>query len=407
MPAGVLNDALLAYQLLWNAQRQVAGVLLTLDAAPGHTLQLPALLNTLGQHWGPPSPVLLLCTPSAVLLAELLDATPTALAQVVVDATLLDDPALASRVQRAAQRGLKLVWRSNPAGAHLMPAFAAYFSQSVLDLSVDQTLLALRVTLRGKPGKNPAGFSSPSPVQAGKIYQDIASRTLAEHCLDEQAAAALLDWPAEDVLHGYRQSGVQPSQRVMRDLLKAIDGDASMDDIEYGLGQDPVLAYRFLRYANSAALGLSREIDALRQGLMVLGLSHTKKWLLDLLAHAAPDLNLQPVRQSMVLRASFMAALLDAGESEALRRELYLCGLLCQIDQLVAEPLASVLGSIPLPSRVKDAIAAQTGPYWPFLEVAMASESPQLELAFERCEQHGFDLEEVNLVLLRTLAALK
>jgi c-di-GMP-related signal transduction protein len=275
-------------------------------------------------------------------------------------------------------------------------------------LGVDETLLALRSTLRNKQGKtHPAGFSIASPVQAGKIYADIASRPLAEHCLDEQAANALLDWPTEDVLHAYRQSGIQPDQQAMRDLLKAIDSDASMDDIEYWLGQDPVLVYRFLRYANSAALGLSREIDALRQGLMVLGLSHTKKWLLDLFPHAAHDLNLQPVRKRMVLRAQFMADLLDAGESVALRRELYLSGLLCQIDQLVAEPLAGVLSSIPLPCRVKDAIAGKTGPYWPILEVAMAIESPQLDITFERCQQHSFDLEEVNLVLLRTLATLK
>lgn len=407
MPAGVLNHAVLGYQLLWNAQRQVAGVLLTLDAAAGHTLHVHGLLNAIGQYWGPRAPRLLLNTPSATLLAELLDATPAALASVVVASTLLDDTAITQRVQHAGQRGLPLVWRSSQTDARLLPVFAAHFSQSVLELSVDETLQALRTTLRGKQ-RHPsaAGLHTTSPVQAGKIYQYIASQTLAAHCLDEQAACAVLGWPTEDVLHHDHPAGIQPAQQSLRDLLKAIDGDTAMDDIEYWLGQDPVLAYRFLRYANSAALGLSREIDTLRQGLMVLGLSHTKKWLLDLLPHATPDLNLQPVRLGMVLRARVMAALLDAGESETLRRELYLCGLLCQIDQLVAQPLASVLGSIPLPSRVKDALAAQTGPYWPFLELAMATESAPPGATCACCQQHSFALEEVNQVLLRTLAAL-
>jgi len=411
MPAGVLNDVVLGYQLLWNAQRQVAGVLLTLDAAAGHTLAIEPLLHTVGQLWGSKAPALTLSTPSPGLLTELLQACPTTLASLMVDSMLLDNPAMLQHVQHAGRRGLKLVWHANGDNARLMPGTAMHFSQSVSGLSVDDTLLALRLALRGKHGTpgtpGTQSLHQASPVQAGKIYQDIASRTLAEHCLDEQAASALLGWPVEDVLHGYRQSGIQPGQGVMRCLVKAIDSDASMDDIEFWLGQDPVLAYRFLRYTNSAGLGLSREIDALRQGLMVLGLSHTKKWLLDLLPHAAHDSNLQPVRQAMVLRATFMADLLDAGESEALKRELYLCGLLSQIDQLVAEPMANVLASIPLPSRVKEAIAGQTGPYWPFLEVATATESTQLDLTLARCQQHSFDLEEVNLVLLRTLATLK
>jgi c-di-GMP-related signal transduction protein len=180
-----------------------------------------------------------------------------------------------------------------------------------------------------------------------------------------------------------------------------------MDDIEHWLGEDPMLGYRFLRYINSAGLGLNREIDSLRQGLMVLGLARTKTWLLELQRHATPDLNLQPVRQLMVLRASFMAELLDAGESDALQRELYLCGLLSQIDALLYEPTGSALHAVPLPSRLKEAILAQNGPYWPYLDIATAVEAPFPEVTRNRCAQHGFDLEDVNKALLRTLSLLR
>jgi c-di-GMP-related signal transduction protein len=109
----------------------------------------------------------------------------------------------------------------------------------------------------------------------------------------------------------------------------------------------------------------------------------------------------------MVLRARFMAELLDAGESEALQRELYLCGLLSQIDLLLFEPMASALHAAPFPSRVKEAILSQDGPYWPYLDIATAVETPLLEVTQTRCATHGFDLEDVNLALLRTLAGLK
>lgn len=406
MAAGVLHDVSLGYQLLWNAQRQLAGVELTLAARPGNSLNAGHLLTTLSELWGPQAPALWLRTPSASLLVNLLDLTPPALAQVQVQADMLNDPAIAQRVQRAQQRGMQLVWRGE-SGQTLMPAFAACFGQGIVNLTTDDALMALRVSRQLHTSNKQPGLHAASPVRAGQIYDGVASRALAAHCLDEQAATALLGWPVDDVLFSHRQARVQPGQQTIRRLIKAIEAEASMDDLERLLGDEPLLAYHFLRYTNSAGLGLRHEIDALRQGLLVLGLSRTRTWLLEQLPHAAQDLNLQPVRQSMVLRACFMAELLDAGESEALKRELYLCGLLSQIDLLLGEPMGSALRAIHLPSRVKEALLSQSGPYWPYLDLAMGVEAPFLETTRARCSQHGFDPEDVNLALLRTLAALK
>jgi c-di-GMP-related signal transduction protein len=177
--------------------------------------------------------------------------------------------------------------------------------------------------------------------------------------------------------------------------------------VEQQLGQDPVLVYRFLRYVNSAGLGFDRAIDSLRQGLMVLGLSRTASWLRELVPQASQDQDLEPIRQGLALRARFMALLLDAGESDALRRELSLCGLLSHIDWLVGESMASALRAIPLPTRVTEALLSQEGPYWPFLAMATALENPYPTPPEDLCAQHSFDLEEVNLTLLRSLAELR
>lgn len=406
MAAGVLHDVILGYQLRWNAQRRVAAVVLNLDGVPGKALDAGHLVTALGALWNTQAPSLLLRTPSPTLLAVLLDLTPTTLGQVEVPSECLSDPAIAQRVLHAQQRGLQLTWRGQP-GQHLMPALASCFAQSIVNLTTEEALLALRASLRRLPdSRGTPQLHSGSPVRAGQIIDGIASLALAEHCLDEQAAA-LLGWPMEDVLHSHRHARIQPDPHAIRALVKAIDADASMDDIERWLGEEPILAYRFLRYTNSAGLGLNREIDSLRQGLMVLGLARTKTWLLELLDHATDNVNLQPIRQAMVLRARFMAELMDAGESDALKRELHLCGLLSQIDLLLFEPMRNALHALPLPSRVKAAILAQDGPYWPYLDIAQSVESTFLDSTQNRCAQHDFDLEDVNVALLRTLAGLK
>jgi len=403
MAGGALHDVTLGYQLLWNAAREVAGVQLVLEPHGDDTPDVAYLLKTLAALWDTHAVPLILSTNSSTLLAGLLDQTPPALARLAVTDTLLQNPVITPRVHQARQRGLALLWRGEP-GAHPRPAYAACFIQTLLSLSTEEALLCLRVCRHRQDGGRPTP-GLVSPVRAGQIYEGLASRALAQHGLDEQNAAALLGWPAEDVLHNYGASRIQPGQPVIRQLIRAIHADAGMDEMAQLLGQDPMLAYRFLRYMNSAGLGLNRDITSLHHGLMVLGLSRLKAWLLEQLPHASTDLNLQPIRAMMVLRAQCMAELLEAGESEALKRELYLCGLLSQMDGLLGEPLASALHALALPERVTAALLDHRGPYWPYLEMAEALETPNTTHTRAVCATHGFEAAAVNLALLRTLAA--
>jgi len=400
MASGVLHDVSMGYQLLWNAQRKVAGLQLCLAPRASRPVDARTMLNQIGQLWHTSAVPMQLQTKAADLLADLLDATPSTLARIEVSDELLQDPGIAQRVLRASQRGLGLIWRGEP-GTRAKAAFTGCFVQHIFSLSTEEALMALRIAKRNQGSS--ADADPASPVQAGQIYEGIASRMLAEHVLGQQNAAAMLGWPAEDVLYGYRQSRIGLDRAAMLRLIKAIEADAAMEDIEQLLGQEPLLAYRFLRYVNSAGAGLRREIDALRQGLLVLGLTRLKSWLNEHLPQASSDRNLRPVHTTMALRARFMSGLLDAGEGDALRRELYLCGLLSQIDQLLAEPLAGALGAVPLPERVNAALLDQEGPYWPYLEIASALESPEPSAGDALCSRYELDPEDVNLTLIRTL----
>ena len=225
-----------------------------------------------------------------------------------------------------------------------------------------------------------------------------------DHCLDQQGAWGVAGWPADDVLHAYGGQVAPPGYQTIGSVVEAIDSDMALERIDHLLSEDPVLVVRFLRYANSAALGLRSSVDSLRHGLMVLGLSTVRQWLLGQLTNASDDVNLLPVRTSMVVRARTMELLLDAGEEDQLRSEVRLCGLLAQADQLMGEPLASVLQHLPVSERVSDAVLSNSGPYAPFLEIARALEYPAMGGVLALCETHGLDLADVNRALLRALA---
>jgi c-di-GMP phosphodiesterase len=405
MTAGVLQDVTLDYQLLWNAQRHVAGVRINLAVLPYHHIDPVHLLAALLSAWHPKAPELILSHLELPLLTELLKLDLGPQIRLAIPAEHLSDVTLAQQIALARHRGVQMAWEGQP-GQTPLPAQAVNFSEHIISLSPEQALQALRVSLHQQHGNEPTARLG-SPVHAHQIVDRVPSQVLARHCLDRQGARAVIGWPMEDALYAYRQARIQPSLSTLRGLLQAIEADASMDQVEHQLGQDPVLAYRFLRYVNSAGLGFDRAIDSLRQGLVVLGLSRTASWLGELAPVASQYLDLEPVRLSLVLRGRFMGQLLDAGESDALRRELSLCGLLSHIDWLTGESMANTLRALPLPTRVTEALLSQEGPYWPFLAIASALENPYPTPPHALCAQHSFDIEEVNLTLLRCLAELR
>jgi c-di-GMP phosphodiesterase len=404
MGHSVLGNATLGYQCVWNAWRKRSATRLLVDAAGTSTVSAPHLLHALQELWpsSTSSEVHILCPQSISLLGDVLDHAPADGAWVEVPELWLDDALIAGRARRAHQRGLKLLWRGD-AGQNPDAQVQSLFHKSLLSLTPHQALAALRAALRRTHGGSSA--TDATPLLAGALYNGLPSQALVEHALDQQSAWGVAGWPTDETLYGYRYRQIQPARQVLLDLVHAIDADASLDALEHGLGDEPLLCYRFLRYANSAALSVRHEVASLRQGLMAMGYGRLRAWLMEQMPHASSDTNLNPIRAGMVLRAHTMEHLADAGIEDDLRREVFLCGVLSQVDLLLGEDLGSALHRIPLPGRVTSALLGHTGPYAPWLEVATVLEGSSTKIIRDVCRAHGLEVDAVNRALLRALSA--
>ncbi len=402
MTKSVLGTIVLGYRPLWNRQRELAGVQLFIEVDPVHPVDARHLLRTLEEMWTPTSPPLLLSPHTPHLLQELLQHAPAQAPWIEVKDEWLDDVATLQAVFAARNRGLFLVWRGNSEKLP-DPEVAACFEKCLLTLSPEDAVQAARAAAQAPV----PGIEQPdSPVLPEQLYEGVASRTLMRHCLDQRHAQALAGWPADDVLHGYRQHGIAPSMEVVAKLIRVVNADESMEIIEQIMSDDPVLVYRFLAHANSPTLGLQSGIDSLRRALMMIGYTSLGRWLEQQLPAVVDDLDLKPIKSAIVLRASLMEMLLDAGEEHELRREVYLCGLFSQMDTLLGEPLGTATQTLPLSERIYDATVTHTGPYEPSLALATSMENEDTIHTRLLCEQHEMDIEEVNRVLLRTLSAI-
>lgn len=402
MVQSVLGSLVLGYRPLWNVARKIAGVQLYLHSANDALVDAPHLLRTLRELWSSSSPSLLLSPRSQPLLVALLEHAPAGTPWIEVPGPWLADEALRALVQKAHQRGLRLVWRGELAQ---LPdaATARWFDNSLLHLSSADAVSALQAAAAAR---NNVHTPSPpyNPVIAGQMYDNVASRALLAHCLDGSGALAVAGWPADDVLHSLRHQPMQPAREVVHKLMKAIDNEASIDSFESILGEDPLLAYRFMTFTNSAALGLRTGVDSLRRGLVMMGYGALGRWLSDQLPHASTEPDVRPIREATVLRARLTMQIMDAGVGKDLRGEIYLTGLFSQLGDLLHEPLGTVLRRLPLSERVYNAAVMKTGYYSPSLEMACALEGENAALVRNLCRSHEIDLEHVNRSLLRVLS---
>jgi EAL and modified HD-GYP domain-containing signal transduction protein len=396
MTSSVLGSVTLGFEPIWNQKRQCTAV--RLFAAPLNSTGVDArhLLEAIASVWPGTAPTLLLNVQSPDLLCDLLDQPHARGVWLEVADTWLSDTALTERVQQAHQRGWPIVW-SGPAGHAPPPHSTAWFQKTLRSLTPQEALRTLHAI------QHP---TSPSPVLAGCLYQGLASQALVDHALDRQSIWGVVGWPVDEILHVHRFRQIQPSRQHIRALLKAQESDASLETVEQLLSEEPLLTYRFLRYANSAHLGARREVNTIRQGLMVMGYTQLRTWLMEQIATGNDDLDLVPIRASMVLRGRLMEHLCEAGIENELRREVYLCGIFSQLDLLLGEPIGAAIQRLPLPGRITSALIGQTGPYTAWLTVATALESGNTRMIREVCNAHKISANDVNRALLHALAAL-
>ena len=397
MSLNLLEHVAFAYQPIWGSTRQLMGVRLRVRALNTEAVDAAHLLEWLSNEWSEQSPTLVVSFVDQVLLRQALVMTPQdGVWLEIPDFGELEPPGMVDMLARARRLGHRLLQDAPLARARPMAATGRGEHRYLLRLWPEQVSQALQTVSAQGQG---------SPVLAGQLYRDLGLRALVQHCLDDRKAWGICGWPEQDVLRQHQRYGVPVDKRTLVRVQQALMREASMEVVEHLIHQDAVLTYRVLRLVNSPVFGASREVTTVRQALMLLGQRRLSEWLLELMPGSSPDRELLPVRLGMVLRGRVMEALMDAGVQHELATEIYVTGLLSRLDELTQEPLAVALKRVPLSEPVAEALLRQTGPYYPYLDIARRLEVfDEVHRLPAACEAAGFPLESVNRALLHALA---
>ena len=392
----ILGQVALGYSPFIDRNRSVSATRLTVfPLRPDAVLDVSQLLHAVGDVWPASGGRVSLNIVSESLLQDLLQAQPSTNLMIEVPAFMAADPANIGSLKRLVANNNTLLIKGRPV-TELPRDVLPCFKYSIIDVADERRI--------GDAATAPPGVTrSIEHVQSGV-------RTMVEmEAAFGRGAHAVLGWPIDDVVTTTAaRSGkpvAQPDLQVIVELIHRVDNEEPIDRLESTLRRDPSLAFKLLRYINSPAFGLRVEISSFSHAIMMLGYQRLKRWLALLLATASKDVNQKPIMFAAVRRGLLMEELVRGSADETLRNEVFICGVFSLLDRMFQQPFKQLLGSIPVPQGVYQALVENTGPYQPYIEMVRAVESESLFDFRDAAEKLMMSVSEINRAQLRALMA--
>jgi len=381
----ILGAVALGYAPQFDAQRVVTATRLNVSPLKPDAVLDPAdLITAVTEVWTSTGTPVILAIQHEALLKGVITAKPPAFVALEVPAFIAADESLANALQALKANGNKLLLKGQPSPG-MSPTVLPAFKFNLLDPTTEALgqapgMAKLLTGVRGAPDVD-AAF--------------------------KRGAVAVTAWPFEGVFEAPAEAparkDVQADLQVIVELMSRVDQGEDIDRLEQTLKRDPSLAFKLLRYMNSAAFGLSVEVSSFRHAIMLLGYSRLKRWLALLLTTASKDHSMRPIMFGALRRGLLMEELAKSMDDSEMRDEMFVCGLFSLLDHMLKQPFNKLLQSIPVPERVRQALVDESGPYQPYLSLVRAIESESVFDFRDATESLMLGAQEVNASLLRAL----
>ncbi len=158
-----------------------------------------------------------------------------------------------------------------------------------------------------------------------------------------------------------QRKAIPANKAVILNLISKLQNpDIESEELENILIQDITLSYKLLRYINSAAFSLRREVDSIKDAIIVLGLNNLKKWLsLIMMSKIADNKPTELVVIGMI--RGRMCELLAEKLHPEIKGQMFIIGLFSVLDAIMDQPLIDLLDTVILSTPIKMALLDKSG----------------------------------------------
>ena len=184
-----------------------------------------------------------------------------------------------------------------------------------------------------------------------------------------------------------------PANRMaaLRILAQLQDPNLSMNELEQTISTDVALTYKLLRFANSAFLGMNREVDSISHAAKMIGIGRIRVWA-SLLMFSKMDHKPREPMITAIVRAAVcerLATSANAGPKET----FFTVGILSVLDALMDRPMEDALKELPISDELISALTRREG---------SLGEALQCVLAYERADWDGVCFKDVQPMTIRS-----
>jgi EAL and modified HD-GYP domain-containing signal transduction protein len=165
-----------------------------------------------------------------------------------------------------------------------------------------------------------------------------------------------------------------PSRLATMHLLHTLNApEFKFDELAQTISTDATLAYKLLRYINSAYFGLRRKVESIRHALVLLGQKNIRIWLNLIALSQLQDKSLE-LMVTTLTRAKMCELVAVARSQEMEKDKYFLAGLFSSLDAFVDLPLEEIIDSISLADDIVAGITRRSGPLGEVLNMVLRAE---------------------------------
>lgn len=173
--------------------------------------------------------------------------------------------------------------------------------------------------------------------------------------------------------------------QLLNQLVVGTDTSVIVSDIKSDVG----LSYRLLRRINSASFAQLNGDASIDQAVLMLGRNELYRWLSLLLVQFGGKRKVSSALQEITLWRSRLLELLALENKEAVPSQMFTLGLASMLGPLLKISLDDVVSTLNLPTPARQALLERTGPWHPYLQIALLVEGQRLAEQPELAESFG------------------
>jgi len=185
---------------------------------------------------------------------------------------------------------------------------------------------------------------------------------------------------------------------ILQLLVKLRDPKVSFDEIVDLIKQDVSLSLKLLRYVNSLAHGVRRQIDSVRQAAIRLGLQKICQ-IVTLIAMSGIADKPRPLLETALVRAR-MCEILGGRIRPESAEICFTVGLFSCLDAFLDRPLPEILKDLPITPEIREALLSRHGPMGRMLTTVLAFEQGD----WDTVRQFGVDDATVQTAYLNAVS---